>query len=691
MKKQNYRSLAYAIALATSFTALPGITFAAEAPVTTTASETAVSETASAAETAADAGAAAGTSASAGNAVNGATAATETTGESSVTPETTATGSVPDSAASAQAEADQANAAAKTEAGAASVDPRTTEWVKTRPEEKTINDLLKQYEGQTIVDIVFDGAGELTQTTAKAALSMRTGDMFTVNGLNRDREAIYQTGYFYDLYPSFERVPEGVVLTYHVLENPILKSVAITGNTVETTEKLSGYLTVKPGEILNNRELHENVLMIQEQYRKDGYILAKISDLNIDPDGNLLIKINEGKIEGFKVKGNEKTKERVILREMRQKPGEPFNTNLARRSMQRVYNLGFFEDVNVKLNPGVDPNAIVMEIDVTEKRTGSFGIGFGYSSEDGMLGMISLADTNFRGTGDAVSITYEHSGDDSDAHGYTFSYRRPWLDQKQTVGTLKIYNRTYSYDDYDADGDLIESFMRKYSGGEITFGRPVTEYSTDYVTLKNRKDDYVKHDDGGTDRSGPDPKWAKWRNDNFGTTRSITLEHVTDTRDNIYNPFAGFRVSLSAEVAGMFGGDFDFRKYKVDGQKYIKAGHAQVFALRGQYGYGDGDISEYNQFRVGGQDTIRGYREEQFRGDHMALATLEYRFPIVSKVQGALFTDWGGAWDSGLTPEDTHASVGAGLSFNTPIGPLRFDYGRGSQGGRVHFRVGGTF
>ena len=112
---------------------------------------------------------------------------------------------------------------------------------------------------------------------------------------------------------------------------------------------------------------------------------------------------------------------------------------------------------------------------------------------------------------------------------------------------------------------------------------------------------------------------------------------------------------------------------------------------RGQYGIGKGSISEYNQFRIGGQDTIRGYREDQFRGNRMALASLEYRFPIVSKVTGAIFTDFGGAWDTGFKPENMHGSVGIGLGLNTPTGPLRLDYGRGSQGGRVHFRVGGTF
>ena len=567
-------------------------------------------------------------------------------------------------------------------------DARVEAWEAKRPEERKIDEEAKIADGKTIVDIVIDGAGKETMATARAALVQRVGDVYDAKKAQGDRSAIFDTGYFYDLYPVFESVPEGIVLTYYVLENPLLKEVKIEGNTAESTEALMGLITVKQGELLNSRTLQENVQAIQEKYRADGYILAKITDLNIAQDGTLTIKISEGNLEGYKVKGNKKTKDRVILREMRQKPGEPFNANMARRSMQRVYNLGYFEDVNVKMNPGIEPNAVIMEIDVKEKRTGSFGIGAGYSSQDGMVGMISISDTNFRGVGDTISISYEMSGDDTDARGYTFMYRRPWLDKKETAGTLRLYNRTYEYDDYDANGNHKESFMRKYAGGEFTLSRPMSEYSTNFITLRNRKDEYVKHTETGNagDRSGD----MVWRKKNFGTTRSITLEHVTDTRDNVYEPTMGARASLSAEFAG-FGGDFRYQKYTLGDTHYLKAGRSQVFVLRGQYGFTTGSLSEYSQFRMGGQDTIRGYREDQFRGTRMALASLEYRFPIVSKVTGALFTDYGGAWSDGFMPEKMHGSIGVGLGLNTPIGPLRLDYGRGSQGGRVHFRVGGTF
>ena len=573
-------------------------------------------------------------------------------------------------------------------APAASADARADAWASTRPSEDAVEQGLVAQTGKTVVEINITGASEETEKAAREALAMHVGDALTEEALVKDRDAIYATGYFYDLYPVFEQVPEGVVLTYHVLENPVLKEVRIEGNTVEKTKDLMDLVTVQKGKMLNGRILQENVQAIQEKYRADGYILAKISDLNIAQDGTLTIKISEGILEGYKVKGNKKTKEHVILREMRQKPGEPFNANQARRSMQRVYNLGFFEDVNVKMNPGIEPNAVIMEIDVKEKRTGSFGIGAGYSSADGMVGMVSISDSNFRGMGDTISLSYEMSGNDTDARGYSFMYRRPWLDKKETAGTVRLYNRTYEYDDYNSNGDHLESFMRKYSGEELTLSRPMSEYSTNFVTLKNRKDKYVKHTENGT--AGNRSTNIPWLHKNFGTTRSITIEHVTDTRDNVYEPTTGSRASLSAEFAG-FGGDFSFQKYMISDTQYFKVGRSQVFAVRGQYGLGNGSISEYNQFRLGGQDSIRGYREDQFRGNRMALASIEYRFPIVSKVTGAIFTDYGGAWDRGLTPEHMHGSVGVGLGLNTPIGPLRLDYGRGSQGGRVHFRVGGTF
>ncbi len=560
------------------------------------------------------------------------------------------------------------------------------QWTALRPDEQAISIRQKALVGQTVVDVVFDGASALTLPKAKEALLTRPGDVFAEDTIDKDRGAIYDVGLFYDIFPTFEIVPEGVIITYHLLENPVLKSVTIEGNTVIKTEELRQIITVPEGELLNTRTLHENLQAISDRYHKDGYILVKVNNLDVGRDGNLKIAINEGTLEGYVVKGNTKTKERVVVREMRMKPGEPFNAKKARRSMQRVYNLGFFDDVNMKLNPGVEPNSVVLEVDVVEKNTGNFTVGAGYSSSDGFVGLVGIGDKNFRGIGDSVNLTFEFSGDDTDNRGYMFSYRRPWLDKKETAVTFRLYNRTYRFYDYDTNGNEKEEFMRKYMGGEFTFSRPVSEVSTNFITLRNREDQYVKHYGGRYDRS----KDYVWKDKNFGTTRSLVLEHVTDTRDNVFNPMKGNKLNLTADIAG-FGGKFSYQKYTVEENYYIKAGHAQVFAIRGMYGYGNGDIPEYSQYRIGGQNTVRGYRDEQFRGNHMWLGTLEYRFPVFSKVQGALFTDFGGAWDSGWSPQNTYSSFGFGLGIQTPVGPIRVDLAHGKQGNRVHFSVGGTF
>ena len=555
----------------------------------------------------------------------------------------------------------------------------------------TILEYMKQFEGKTIVDIEFEGASAATLPTVKVAVLENIGDTFNAAASLRDRNALINTGYFYEAYQTFEEIPEGIVITFHVLENPILTDVVYTGNKIYTKEELDDILTLKRGEILNSNTLHDNIAAIQEDYRKEGFVLMKITDMNIDPNGVLTLKINEGILEGYAVKGNKKTKDYVILREMRQEIGTPFNAKLARRSMQRVYNLGFFEDVNIRMNPGVEPNAVIMEVNVTEKRTGTFGIGAGYSTADGIIGMVSISDTNFRGRGESITLMYERSGDETDAHGYSFTFSHPWLDRHETAFRIQLYNRTYAYNDYDTRGHFKEEYMRKYSGGELTFSRPVSEYSTNFITFRNRKDKYVRHVSSGNAGNRSTPEYADWRHDNFGLTRSITLEHVTDTRDNIYNPTEGNKVNISLEV-GAFGGDFDYQKASIEHQHYRIAGdHDQVWAFRGMYGYGRGDLTEFNKFRLGGQGSLRGYRDDQFRGDRMILGSIEYRFPLAKKIQGALFTDFGGVWDTGLRPRNLKGSIGFGISLNTPMGPFRLDYGRGSQGGRFHFSVGTSF
>lgn len=564
--------------------------------------------------------------------------------------------------------------------------------------------------GKTITSVDFEGIPEEVKAKLAPLIQSKPGSTVTVEGIRNDVASLGSIGVFSQIRPVFVSVPEGVKLTYQLVSNPVVKNVEFSGNTVFTSDYLKSIMQIPKDSVLNFVLVNQKLREIEDLYLKQGYMLVSIPNVQVSADGTLHIDISEGIVEDIVIVGNEKTKNYVITRELKLKKGKPFNKFLASRSMERLYNLGYFEDVNMKLLPGkTNEHDVIIEIDVIEQKTGIVTVGAGYSDADGTVGIIELGDTNFRGTGDKVNLHWEFGGA-GDGKNYTLSYTRPWINDNGDSLGASIFNRIYKYDDYDANGDKVAEYDKRRKGWNLTWGHVSDEYRTNYFNFESSKESYDDHDGFETGEvmdkylaknnitDYHDSDWYKAIMDNFGTTNSFTFTHVFDNRDNYFNASKGRRISFAAQWGGHgLGGDYDFYKFTAEGRFYKALGNGHILALRLMGGYIDGDVSYGNLFDLGGSGTLRGYEDDQFKGKKMYAATLEYRFPIAKKVQGVLFTDAGSTWgiDEGKIPwytdnDSLNWSVGVGIRLQTPIGPIRLDYGHGDRN-KFNFSFGTQF
>ena len=581
---------------------------------------------------------------------------------------------------------------------------------------------INPYVGKLITGLSISGVTAEQQAQLLPILSEKIGDAVSVDGVFKDVTNLGNTGYFSEVNPVFTSVPEGVKLDFAVTVNPITTGVSFEGNTVYTSEVLTKFMDLQPGQVLNSVYVGQKVQGINAAYARDGYMLAHVDGIRVDDQGVLHVHIVEGIVEDIIPAGNKKTRDKVITREFVQKKGKPFNKFLVRRSVERVYNLGFFDDVNVRMLPGdQDPNNVIIEIDVLEHKTGTITLGAGYSESDGLMGIIEFGEDNFRGTGDKFKVHWEIGGKKK-YKNYQISYLKPWIDSKGTSLGFSFFNREDEYTDYNEDGNEVAEYNKKSRGFNISFGRQTGEYTRDYLTLESRKDTYKWDSDdssgyrydtdaisnttgSGNDWNNTNPSTGgSWNfasnnyvKNNFGRINSITWQKVYDSRDNIYDPTRGRRISYTAQWAGHgLGGDFDFYKFTAEARMYKKLGAKNVLAFRARGGFIQGDAPYSQLFTLGGADSLRGYEDDQFRGKYMYNATLEFRFPIVKKVSGVLFTDIGDAWDAPNvtwynSKKTFNYGVGAGVRVTTPIGPVKLDYGVGKHKNKFHFSFGTQF
>lgn len=532
--------------------------------------------------------------------------------------------------------------------------------------------------GQPVVmEIAFEGNKRLDDgTLLQYVTHTKVGEPVSEEAIEADRKALFESGYFWSIEPAkLTSVFGGVRVVFSVVENPVVTGVTIK-NDVLPVDELAAYMKTQPGKVLNINELREDLnSILPERAVEEFGILIRVADASVSPEnGQVNIVLEEKRISQIRVEGNAKTKDHVILRELKLAPGDVLNLEQLNKGLHRVLMLGYFDEVSRKIEPGENPDDVILTVKVKERKTAVFTGGVGYSSNEGFIGYVDLADENFLGKGQRVNFRWEFG---KTKNSYDIGFYEPYLDENGTSIGFNVYNKNRQL----VDTDTGESYDKRSLGGDVTLGRPLSEVTRGYLTTRVERVTELR-------TSGEETF----------NTRSIRLATVTNTSNHPFFPTEGHKLQLSAEAAGyLLGGDSKFIKYEADYSKYLKVGsnnQSLAFRISGGLLTGEEDrIPDYEKFRVGGAESVRGYDYGDFTGSRKLVLNSEYRFQIKDAFHGVLFVDAGNAWNAEESMElnDLNVGYGAGLRIDTPLGVMRFDYGWGDGGGNFYFSLGQMF
>ena len=579
---------------------------------------------------------------------------------------------------------------------------------------ETAQDLTQKTEF-VVSKVDVKGLEKISKEEALKNVKVKEGDQFIPQEAIDGAQKIFQTGLFASVEPSVEREANNTVaITYIVEENPIVKNIEISGNTLFTEAQLEQALGIKEGELLNGNLLNPDNNGIVKLYNKGEYTTARIETINVSKEGDIKIGLTEGMVDSvvFKkvnskrenersteYKAKLRTKPYIFERSQSVKPGEILESKNVEATIRDLYRTGIFTSIEpVVSGSETDPNARSVEFLVEERPTTTINGSISYGTSVGLVGGLKLADTNFLGRGQEASINLEASnkGDKT----FDISWFDPWIRNTERIQAGgSIYWRE-SVD--DNAGPLDVEKVRKI-GTRWTIGKGLNDKI--YVRLSARYDHYKEI------------LGSKQINDTYNLI-ALTPSLIYDSRDNSYAPTKGIYSTLTYEKGDLIKDKRKYDQFEADLRAYHHTffKDKNVMAYRVVWGSTGSGTPDALRFSIGGAETLRGYEYGKFEGFNKFHATVENRTQINKTLQFVTFFDIGNAWQKSTvvggrkinTPDRHNASnfadlkkgVGVGIRLNTPIGPLRFDYGwpldpeeKGGQktGGKFYFSFGQTF
>lgn len=535
----------------------------------------------------------------------------------------------------------------------------------------------------------------------------------------------------------------GFVLTFTVDEGEQYKfgSIDLISNLRDVNaDDIRKLLRTKSGSPYNAEHVEKSIEQITIELSKRGYAFAQVRPRG-DRDVvshviNLTFIVEEGSrvyVERINIRGNTRTRDDVIRREFDILEGDPYNRVLVDRAERRLKNLGYFKTVKIANEPGSAGDRVILNVEVEEQMTGEFSIGGGYSTADGALAEVSIAERNFLGRGQYVKLSGAYG---QRVRSAEFSFTEPYFLGTRVAAGFDIFTKTTLRSTY-SPVDMTNV------GANLRLGLPLH----DDLTLGLRYSIYqrqVKIDSGfmdgcavgveSNDPGNPPPALCSdpgvnWQVDGNPTgkpgdprevslayqqlvnagkrlTSSVGYSLVYNTLNDRRNPSEGSFVNFAQDFAGV-GGDVKFLKSSFDARNYFPVTDDVTGVVRVQGGYitgwGGHELLVFDHF-FQGPNLVRGFAPAGIGPRDMnssnkdaigasmywgASAELIFPFPNLPKdfgLKGAVFADVGSAWgykgDKSIFPPDSirgdsskiRSSVGLSLLWESPMGPLRFDY-----------------
>lgn len=493
------------------------------------------------------------------------------------------------------------------------------------------------------------------------------------------------------------------------------------GNTVFDDIAVARLILLEKGDIFRESDYQETVQTLHSLYWDSGYIYITIEPERDIRDNvvDVVFRFQEGEpahVRDVTIVENLKTFDDVILREMHVFPGDLFSNSLVGLSQRDIFQLGYFEDVQVDFRPADTSGDIDLIMKVKEKQTGQFSFGMAYSAQTSATGFIQIAETNFRGKGQNIGLAWQFG---SRQRYVDLNFTEPWFMGRPMLVGADLFDRyQYNFDDF------YESRIR---GLALRLGRrlPGTRYSRlglryelSETRLSNFSYGYINYLDSLEDQVGSDElEFERLDEVDWPRTKSaVTLSFSRNSTDNPFFPTAGSRSSYSVELSGgPFGGEIEYQKHLLKHSYYQKLPGGFALNLRTAMGLIHGldnpdGVPDYEKFRLGGNRVypLRGYRDLEIvprgnpgfiGGRFYTIMSTEILYPLTQAVQLLGFVDQGDTWNSFGEADFTNLRKGAGFGIRVEVpmmGTIGFDYGygfdrAGGPGWEPHFNFGTFF